>query len=350
MQERKMVRTTVSGNSLFRRVSLALAGALLVMAPLGCQSHKDSKPSGPAGSSSAVSGGSACSEYAEKVCAKAGAESPACSSFRQATELMAPAACSAGVKDIAVTLDKLAAQRGECDQLVKALCDAIGPATKTCQMVTAQTASFPPAQCKEMAAHLPEVVADLQKMEAANQPLSAELQLAISANTAPGFGPENASVKVVEFSDFECPYCSRAANVVHELKQKYGDKIRFVFRQFPLSMHRDAHGAAQAALAADAQGKFWEYHDVLFANQGSLDRSSLEGHAKTAGLNLAQFKQALAGEQFKAQVEADLKLGEQAVVQGTPTMFVNGARVENPADFASVAGMIDAALAGTPPG
>jgi len=346
-----MVRTMISNNGMrLPHLILALASALALAAPVGCQSHKDSKSSGPAASSSAAGGGSSCSEYAEKVCAKAGAESAACSSFKQATELMAPAACSAGLKEIAVTLDKLAAQRGECDTLVKTLCGEIGPTTKTCQMVTAQTANFPPAQCKEMAAHLPEVIADLKRMEAANQPLSSELQLAIAANTAPAFGPENASVKVVEFSDFECPYCSRAANVVQQLKEKYGDKIRFVFRQYPLPMHANAHGAAQAALAADAQGKFWEYHDVLFANQRSLDPDALESHAKTAGLNLAQFKQALASKKFKAQVDADLKLGEQAVVQGTPTLFVNGARVENPTDFAAVAGMIDAALAGTPPG
>lgn len=349
-----MVRTMVSKNGRLQRRILALAGMLsvsvLFSGALGCQANKDSKPSGPAASSSTTSGGSACSEYSEKVCAKAGAESAACSSFKQAAELMAPAACTAGLKEIAVTLDKLAAQRGECDKLTKTLCEAIGPTTKTCQMVTTQTANFPPAQCKEMAAHLPEVIADLKRMEAANQPLSAELQLAIAANTAPAFGPENASVKVVEFSDFECPFCSRAANVVHELKQKYGDKIRFVFRQYPLPMHANAHGAAEAALAAEAQGKFWEYHDVLFANQRSLDQEALEGHAKTAGLNLAQFKQALAGDKLKAQVAADLKLGEQAVVQGTPTMFINGKRVENPTDFAAVASMIDAALAGTPPG
>ena len=89
---------------------------------------------------------------------------------------------------------------------------------------------------------------------------------------------------------------------------------------------------------------------MLFANQRSLSRTDLEDHAKTAKLNLVSFTQALADEKFKAQVDADLKLGKQAFVQGTPTMFVNGKQVENPADFASVASMIDAALQGTPPG
>jgi len=337
-------------NRPLQRSILALAIVLGAAAAPGCQSHKDKASDAPAASSSAASALGVCTEYAEKVCAKAGAESPVCNSFTQATELMAPTACKAGLKDIAVTLDKLAAQRSDCDQLVKTLCGEVGPDSKTCQMITAETANFPAAQCKEMAGHIPEILEDLKRMEAANHPLSAELQLAIAEPTAPGFGPENASVKVVEFSDFQCPYCSRAANVVHQLKEKYGDKIRFVFRQFPLEMHNNAHAAAQAALAASAQGKFWEYHDVLFANQDSLARADLEDHAKTAKLNLAQFKQALADEKFKAQVDADLKLGKQAIVQGTPTMFVNGTRVENPTDFAAVAGMIDAALQGTPPG
>ena len=331
------------------RIGWALSLSLFLFSGAACQPLK-SKHSAPAPSASAASGTTPCAEYAQKVCAKAGEESPTCTTFKEATNLMAPSACSAGLKDLSVTLAKLASVRSDCDKLITTLCAAIGPTTKTCQMVTTQTASFPPARCQEMSQHVPEIIEDLKKMEAANQPLSAELQLAIAANTAPGFGPEAAPVKVVEFSDFECPFCSRAATAVHQLKEKYGEKVRFVFRQFPLPMHSHAHGAAQAALAASAQGKFWEYHDVLFQNQQSLDRAALEGHAKTAGLNLAQFKQALDAEKFKEQVDQDMKLGEQAHVQGTPTMFVNGDRVDNPSDFAAIAGMIDSALGGKPPG
>lgn len=332
-----------------QRASLLLALCVWLATGLGCQSRQAQK-SAPAASGSAVAAGAECDEYAKKVCEKAGDESPTCSSFKDATHLMSPAACSAGLKDMSVTLSKLASVRSECDKLVKTLCAAVGPSTKTCQMVTEQTASFPPERCKEMAQHIPEVTEELKRMEAANQPLSTELQAAIAANDAPSFGPVTSAVKVVEFSDFECPFCSRAANVVHQLKEKYGTSVHFVFRQFPLPMHSHAHVAAQAALAASAQGKFWEFHDVLFQNQQALDRESLEGHAKKAGLNLGQFKQALDSESFKARVDQDVQLGSQAIVQGTPTMFINGARVENPTDFGAVASMIDQALGTVPPG
>jgi protein-disulfide isomerase len=341
------------GSSTFARsrgAALFLLLATGIASAAGCQPKKTTGKASPAASGSAAASTGPCADYAQKVCEKAGAESPACNSFKEATDLMAPATCTAGMKDIKVTFDKLAAQRGECDKLVKTLCAAIGPTTKTCQMVTTQTASFPPARCKMMSEHVPQIVEDLKKMEAQNQPLASDLQAAIAANTAPAFGPENAKVKIVEFSDFQCPFCSRAAETVHKIREKYSDKVRFVFRQFPLPMHAQAHGAAEAALAANAQGKFWEYHDLLFKNQQSLDRASLENHAKEAGLNVAQFKKALDDKKLGEQVDSDMKLGEQVQVQGTPTMFVNGARVDNPSDFNAVSAMIDAALKGGTPG
>src|SRR5690606_15936860 len=203
---------------------------------------------------------------------------------------------------------------------------------------------FPPERCKMMLQHIPEIVKDLERMEAANRPLTAEQQAAIAAGPAPGFGPEDAKVKIVEFSDFECPFCSRAAAVVHQIREKYGKEVRFVFRQFPLSMHPNANAAAQAALAADAQGKFWELHDALFQNQRALAPAELEKHAQQAGLDMGRFKQAMQSKAHAAAVERDLKLGESVSVQGTPTMFINGKRVDNPTDFAQVARLIDAAL------
>ena len=334
----------------FRGVGLVLTLAIGIASAAGCKPKQTDGKASPAASGSAAAASGPCEQLAEKVCAKAGAQSPACSSFKEATDLMSTATCSAGLKDIKVTLDKISAQRGECDKLVKALCSAVGPETKTCQMVTTQTANFPPAQCKMMMGKLPEITEDLKKMEAQNKPLTADLQAAIAANTAPAFGPENASVKIVEFSDFQCPYCARAADVVHQIKEKYGDKVRFVFRQFPLPMHPQARPAAEAALAANAQGKFWEYHDKLFKNQQALDKNGLETYAKDTGLNVAQFKKSLEDKKLGEQIEADMKLGEQVHVNGTPTMFINGARVENPSDFNAVASMIDAALKGGAPG
>lgn len=331
-------------------LTLMVAAALLTSA-VGCK-RKDNgtAASAPSASGSAAQAAGPCGEYASKVCAKTGAESPTCQSFKEATGLMSDATCKTGIKDIEVSLQKLKSQRGECEKLVKTLCDGVGPKTKTCEMVTTQTAQFPPARCKAMLEHVPEIMEDLKRREAANQPLSKDLQSAIAAPSAPAFGPENALVTIVEFSDFQCPYCSRAADVAHQIKEKYGTKVRFVFRQFPLPMHPQARGAAEAALAANAQGKFWEFHDELFKNQQSLGAENLQDHAKKVGLNVAQFKKSIDDKTYAAQVEADMKLGEQVQVQGTPTMFINGARVENPTDFSALAAQIDAALGSATPG
>jgi protein-disulfide isomerase len=291
-----------------------------------------------------------CADYASKICEKAGAESQTCTNFKEATSLMSNAACSAGIKDIKVSLTKLGALRSDCEKLVKSLCDAVGQKSKTCTMITQQTQSFPPQRCKMMLEHLPEITSEVKNMEAANQPLAQALQDEITNGAVPAFGPETAKVKIVEFSDFECPFCSKASEVVHQIREKYGTKVRFVFRQYPLPMHSHAREAAQAAVAAFQQGKFWEYHDQLFQNQRNLDRAGLEEHAKKAGLDVAQFKKALEDKATSDRVEDDMKLGQKAAVQGTPTLFINGQRVDNPTDFTAVASQIDAALNGTSPG
>ncbi len=195
-----------------------------------------------------------------------------------------------------------------------------------------------------MLGQVDEIVVDLKKQELANQPLTAELTAKVAAGDAPSFGPADAKVTVVEFSDFQCPYCSRAASVTTQVKEKYGTKVRFVFRQYPLSFHDNAQVAAEASLEAHKQGKFWEFHDKMFANQGALDRSSLEGYAKELKLDVTKFKGALDGKAHGAQVKSDLDLGNEVAVQGTPTMFINGKRVENPTDFGAVSEAIDAAL------
>ena len=336
-----------------RCFALLLAVPLLV---LGCKGGAKKGATAAASASASASGSAGlvatgpCGDYATKVCDKAGAESATCSSFKAATELMTPATCQAGLKDLKHTVTKLASLRGPCDALVKELCAAVGEKTETCTMVTTQTKQFPVDRCKMMKEHLPQIIADLKKMEAAKAPLNPELASRLTAGPVPSMGPENAAVHVVEFSDFECPYCSRAANVVHQIREKYGDKVRIVFRQFPLAMHPNARVAAEAALAANAQGKFWPFHDRLFKNQQQLDRSSLETHAKDSGLDMGSFKKSLDDKKFAAQVDADMKLGEEVSVQGTPTMFINGKRIENPTDFAALTSVIDSALGGTPPG
>jgi protein-disulfide isomerase len=312
------------------------AGLALVLA-VGCNQLKRQPPAGP----------TACADYAKKVCDEAGASSGTCTSVTEATKLLPPAACAAATAEFATTKKKLADLRKSCDELTTKLCAEIGPTTDTCEMVKTQTKTFAPDRCAMMMQHYTEVVADLKKREDRNKPIPAEKLAALTKPDAPSFGPDGAKVTIIEFSDFQCPFCSRAANVVQKLKEKYGTQVHFVFRQFPLSFHRQAHLAAEAALAANAQGKFWEYHDKLFADQTKLERPGLEAAAKDLGLDLNAFKKALDTNSFKDAVDADEKLGEGVAVDGTPTMFLNGKRVGDPTNFDTLSKQIDAALKGT---
>jgi protein-disulfide isomerase len=298
----------------------------------------------PAGKKADKPSATACADYAKKVCDEAGAESPTCASVKTTTDLLPASACVAASADFAFTKNKLGEARKSCDELSTKLCAEIGAETETCTMVKTQTKQFPPERCKMMMEHIPEVVADLKKREAKNQPLPPEKVAAIAKSDAPSFGPESSPVTIVEFSDFQCPFCSRAATATSQLKKTYGDKVRFVFRQFPLSFHQNANLAAQASLAANAQGKFWEFHDKLFADQSKLERPALEATAKSIGLDMTAFKKALDDKTYEAAVAADMKLGEEVAVDGTPTMFLNGKRVQDPTNFEEISKQIDAAL------
>jgi protein-disulfide isomerase len=316
--------------------------ACLAAAPfaVACNPAPKAAPSAP------TADPAACTNYATKLCAEAGDGSPTCASVKQTLDLLPPAACAAGLSDIAFTKTKLGDARKKCDELMTKLCAEIGPDTQTCAMVKTQTKTFPPERCAMMMDKYAEVVGELKRMEQRNQPLSAEQLAAISAADAASFGPADAKVTIVEFSDFQCPFCTRAASAAQQIKQKYGDRVRFVFRQFPLDFHQNAHVAAQAALAANAQGKFWELHDKMFADQSKLDRASLEQAAKEIGLDLGKFKKALDDKTYAGAVDGDIKLGQGVSVDGTPTMFLNGKRVSDATSFEAISQQIEAVLAG----
>ncbi len=150
----------------------------------------------------------------------------------------------------------------------------------------------------------------------------------VPLSDSPSQGPKDAKVTIVEFSDFQCPYCSRVLPLLKQVKDAYPKDVRVVFKQFPLPMHPHAHLAAEASLAAREQGKFWEMHDRLFANQQFLDEASIERYAKELGLNVERFRDALRQGKFKALVDKEMQEGVAAGVNGTPTLFINGKRVD----------------------
>ena len=146
----------------------------------------------------------------------------------------------------------------------------------------------------------------------------------VKIGDAPTMGPSSAKVTVVAFSDFQCPFCSRAVPTLKQIETDYKGKIRVAFKQMPLPFHDKAHLAAEAALAANEQGKFWEMHDKLFANQQALDRPNLDKYAEELGLNMAKFKAALDSGKFKDRVDREAKEGAAVGATGTPTFFING--------------------------
>ncbi len=141
--------------------------------------------------------------------------------------------------------------------------------------------------------------------------------------------PDDAPVTLVEYGDYECPYCGMAHPIVKRAQRELGNRLRFVFRNFPLAeSHPHARLAAQAAEAAAAQGKFWEMHDMLFEHQDALEAEDILGYAKSLGLDTAQFARDLEAGTYAKRVRDDFRSGVRSGVNGTPTFFVNGNRYD----------------------
>lgn len=141
----------------------------------------------------------------------------------------------------------------------------------------------------------------------------------------PSWGPENAPVTLVEFTDFQCPYCKRASRVVEKIKKNYQGRVRFVYKQFPLSIHNDADIAAEASLCAHAQDQFWPLHDMMFADPHNVDKEGLmEKASQIDDLDTKKFESCLKQDTYKPRVQADRKEGIEVGVRATPTFFING--------------------------
>ena len=168
---------------------------------------------------------------------------------------------------------------------------------------------------------------------------------------APTLGRKDAPVTLVEFSDFQCPYCKLAAPTVKEVARKFGDKVQIVYRQYPIeSLHPFALKAAEASLCANDQGKFWELHDAMFADQTKLAVSDLKQTARRLGLDGKAFDSCLDSGRHADQVQNDLKEGQRFGLTGTPTMFINGVIVDGGAvGFSVLEGLIKRELSRTAP-
>jgi protein-disulfide isomerase len=165
----------------------------------------------------------------------------------------------------------------------------------------------------------------------------------------PWAGNKNAKVIVVEFSDFQCPFCQRAAPTVKQIIETYGDNILFVYRDFPIhSIHPQAQKAAEGAQCAFEQDRFWDYHDKLFERQSEWAAGGVpmfKNYASELSLNTIQFNDCLDSGKYASEVGADLSVGQQLGVTGTPTFFVNGEKIVGAQPYSVFAGIIDKALA-----
>ena len=162
-------------------------------------------------------------------------------------------------------------------------------------------------------------------------------------------GGANAPVTIIEFSDYQCPFCKRAESVVDQVMSTYGDKVRLVFRDYPLPMHPNARPAAEAAACANAQGKFWDYHAKLFANQGQLGEENLKTYAKDVGLDATKFDDCLAKKPYAKEIDKDIADGAKVGVNGTPAFFVNGRMLSGAQPFDKFKTVIDEELAAKKP-
>jgi len=195
---------------------------------------------------------------------------------------------------------------------------------------------------KEVAAGKTEAVirADLKKI-ATEAPPVLDDPVKISTAGDPVRGPANARVTIVEFSDFQCPYCSKAVTETKALMRQFPNDVKLVFKQFPLTgSHSQAEFGAEAALAAQAQGKFWEMHDMLYAGYPDISRATVMGYARKLGLDMTRFTAELATHKYKARVDAEEKEGEDVDVAGTPTFFINGKKFNETFDVATVSPLI----------
>lgn len=193
----------------------------------------------------------------------------------------------------------------------------------------------------------------LARLPAANVPSAAPAQpgrpdpsrrYSINTQGAPAKGNAKAKLAIVEFSDFQCPFCRRVNPTLAQIEKEYGDKVRIVFKHLPLEMHPKAPAAHAAAEAAHQQDKFWEMHDLIFNNQESMSPEKYVEYAQRLGLDVERFKRDVASAQVKARIDADQQEAGRLGVTGTPSFFVNGRFLSGAQPFPAFKSLIDQEL------
>ncbi len=200
-------------------------------------------------------------------------------------------------------------------------------------------------QILERLKKIEDTLAALSKPRPAMPPIDYSKVYDIPMGGSPRRGAENGKVTLVEFSDFQCPYSRMAQPIIQQILQAYPKDVVHVFKNYPLPFHQRALPAAKACLAAGEQGKFWELHNVLYEDQKKMEDADIREDAKKLGLDMVRFEQDLKGDKVQKEVDEDLKAVREAEVRGTPTLFLNGRRVQD-RSFDALKAEIDRILKG----
>ncbi len=187
-------------------------------------------------------------------------------------------------------------------------------------------------------------VADAGRANRPRQRPDPSRRYSVNLAGAPSRGLESAKVAIVEFSDFQCPFCGRVTPTLDKIEKEYGDRVRIVFKHLPLSIHSKAPAAHAAAEAAHRQGKFWEMHDRIFANQRALEPDIFEGYAEAIGLDMDRYRVDIASADVKKRIDADMSEARRLGVTGTPGFFLNGRFVSGAQPFERFQTLIDEEL------
>jgi len=321
---------------------LRIAALCMSLAAVGCKPATQPEPhaSAKAGEAEVES----CSAWLDFVCSQVSGQDPLCLEAQAAVGILTSDTCAVAYEQRAFTEAQLKKRAEQCGVLATKICEDLPGMTRFCKRVQKQAARYTPNYCLDMLAKYPEALAQL-KQEVNAPRLRPEQAALLYKGDPPAFGPKDAPIQIVEFADYESQYSPQTAAIIRKVVAKYGEQLHFVMRQFPLPDNKHAHEAAQAALAAGAQGKYWPMHDKLLENRTKLERADLLRYAKELGLDVLQLRAALERKQYAAAVDADVALGRSLEVVGMPTVFVNNERITNSVSETAIIEAIEEYLA-----
>jgi predicted DsbA family dithiol-disulfide isomerase len=270
-----------------------------------------------------------CTDFADAVCDAAGDSATPCDAVWAALDLLPDAACRAALAEMPEIAARIRQARASCVEIEDRLCADLGAESTACLLVREQTPNLAPERCRTMLESYDEVLRQLVCMERTALPVEPDLWRRAAAPGPTSDGPADAAVVVVVFSDFQCPYCAMAARAMETARARFeGASVRWVFRHYPLDFHPFARPAAEASLAAAAQGRFWAFHDRVFAERDRLGPEMLADVAAAVGLDTEAWREAVRSGGHAGIIDADRALGNEMCITGTPTLFIDGVHAE----------------------